>query len=354
LKEIWNIFDFNGNGFLSLAEIDKACLDLFPQYYKKKPVLMRAYKAADLSLDGYIQFKEFENLVKVLAEYDKLFDSFKKIDVANDGRIDFDEFKKGFSLLGMAPASEDQMKKMFSDMDSNKGGKVLFDEFCIYLAKVKAQVNAAPEAARGTRMGLAGSSSAPAEAGPSVKVPQAGEPLTSIDPNNFQKMWEVFDYNGNGICSLAEIDRAVLMLLPQIAKNKPAIMRAYKAADTDENGYISRREFEKMLRLLSYYNDLFLLFEKLDRDNDRRVNWEEFKTGATIIGLNVSDAELKAKFQSLDRNGGGVVLFDEFCFYMAQQAASQPSTPRVRPVAGVTQPPAQQSVLACFVGSYCV
>eukprot|EP01107_Rhizomastix_libera_P014341 TRINITY_DN448_c0_g1_i6.p1 TRINITY_DN448_c0_g1~~TRINITY_DN448_c0_g1_i6.p1 ORF type:complete len:217 (-),score=81.76 TRINITY_DN448_c0_g1_i6:320-970(-) len=137
IKEVWNIFDFNGNGMLSLAEIDKACLDLMPQYYKKKAVLLRAYKAADMSGDGYIQFKEFENLIRLLSEFDKLFGMFQSIDVGIDQRIDFNEFKKGYGILGLAEANESEMKRMFDEMDSNKGGQVLFDEFCMYIAKMK-------------------------------------------------------------------------------------------------------------------------------------------------------------------------------------------------------------------------
>ena len=39
------------------------------------------------------------------------------------------------------------------------------------------------------------------------------------------------DYNGNGALSLAEIDAAVVELYPGF-NNKPALMRAYHAADS--------------------------------------------------------------------------------------------------------------------------
>ena len=37
-------FDFNGNGTLSLAEIDKAVIVLYPDF-NDKPAMLRAYKA---------------------------------------------------------------------------------------------------------------------------------------------------------------------------------------------------------------------------------------------------------------------------------------------------------------------
>ena len=47
-KELWDKLDVNGNGYLSLAEIDKGmqqelCLD---QLFRAKPVMMRAFEAA--------------------------------------------------------------------------------------------------------------------------------------------------------------------------------------------------------------------------------------------------------------------------------------------------------------------
>jgi hypothetical protein len=46
--QLFNQFD-NGNGRLSLAEIDRAIIQYYPQFGKNKKVIMRAYKAADTS-----------------------------------------------------------------------------------------------------------------------------------------------------------------------------------------------------------------------------------------------------------------------------------------------------------------
>ena len=48
------------------------------------------------------------------------------------------------------------------------------------------------------------------------------------------------DVNGNGGLSLAEIDKAIIELYPAF-NHKPALMRAYKAADRDDSGFITRR-----------------------------------------------------------------------------------------------------------------
>ncbi|PKY55988.1 EF-hand [Rhizophagus irregularis] len=141
----------------------------------------------------------------------------------------------------------------------------------------------------------------------------------NLDKAQIKKIFDIFDYNGNGILSLAEIDKAVIELYPHLAKDKPAIMRAYKAADTSKDGFIDFKEFGRLIDLLHYYNELFKIFKKLDIDNDRRIDFGEFKKGHKLIGINVvSNKELKAKFNEIDTNLGGYILFDEFCIYAAK------------------------------------
>jgi hypothetical protein len=53
--------------------------------------------------------------------------------------------------------------------------------------------------------------------------------------------------------------------------HKPAIMRAYKAADANGNGFIGRREFGELLHFLIYFNGLWEKFEQIDADHDGRV-----------------------------------------------------------------------------------
>lgn len=45
-KKLFRRFDPNGNGYLSLAEVDKAIVELHLGEVVKKPVLMRAFNAA--------------------------------------------------------------------------------------------------------------------------------------------------------------------------------------------------------------------------------------------------------------------------------------------------------------------
>ncbi|CAG8535404.1 7575_t:CDS:2 [Dentiscutata heterogama] len=137
VKETFKKFDYNNNGLLSLAEIDKAVIELYPQFADEKPVLMRAYKAADVSKDGYVQLTEFGRLIDLLYYYDELYHLFQQLDKNKDKRIGFDEFKKGHELIGITTNNTAELKKSFAEIDTNDGGYILFEEFCIYAAKKK-------------------------------------------------------------------------------------------------------------------------------------------------------------------------------------------------------------------------
>ena len=56
--ELFSRIDGNGNGILSLAEIDGFVKAEYPQEFHHSAV-MRAYKAADVSKDGHIERPEF-------------------------------------------------------------------------------------------------------------------------------------------------------------------------------------------------------------------------------------------------------------------------------------------------------
>jgi Ca2+-binding EF-hand superfamily protein len=139
-------------------------------------------------------------------------------------------------------------------------------------------------------------------------------------------LWSKFDYNGNGILSLAELDKAVSELWPGL-DHKPAIMRAYKAADNQQkqqesgsgqadrgDGFLQKKEFRFFLGIVHYYNALWTLFEVADADADRKLTKPEFVRAASALGVQRPEQV----FEVVDSNHGGVVLFDEFCTWLAR------------------------------------
>ena len=159
---------------------------------------------------------------------------------------------------------------------------------------------------------------APASTGPAstAAAPQSELDLPTKEERN--KLFDRLDVNGNGGLSLAEIDKGVIEMFPSF-NCKPALMRAYKAADRSGDGFIERREFRLLLQYLVYFNNLFHKFEEIDANHDRRLALEEFVRGCAVVGVAVDREEAEREFAKLDDNSGGYVLFDEFCVWCAHR-----------------------------------
>jgi len=137
-----------------------------------------------------------------------------------------------------------------------------------------------------------------------------------------KKMFQDFD-NGNGILSLAEVDKAVrdILKVDQIFNAKPAIMRAFQIAKNSTKSnkdsgddFIELREFKFFLLSLRQYFEYWVAFCRTDEDGDRRISVEEFKKSQSMIEVWVGPiADVEGEFKKIDTNGGGTILFDEFC-----------------------------------------
>ena len=93
------------------------------------------------------------------------------------------------------------------------------------------------------------------------------------------------DVNGNGIMSLAEIDKGMrdVVELPMLFEFKPVLMRAFMAAKTmvkaqtdHDDDYVTKGEFRYLLKYLCQYYELWVAFDQVCTSNDRRVGYEEF------------------------------------------------------------------------------
>ena len=137
------------------------------------------------------------------------------------------------------------------------------------------------------------------------------------------KIWNYIDVNGNGYVSLAEVDKGLrdTLNVDEIFNCKRAIMRAFQAAKhavktKAKHGpdYIERAEFRLLLQYLRQYFEYYQAFARIDTGDDNRVNLQEFVKAQPIIQNWVGKiADPVAEFHKIDKNGGGEVLFDEFC-----------------------------------------
>jgi len=137
LNKMWKQLDFNGNNIVSLAEIDKWVVEKYP-LLNHKPALIRAQKAtlAQGNKKDWVEKKEFKFLVTNLFYYNKLFWLFDQADAGKDHRMDFKEFQWCLSMCGLR-LSPTKAKAEFDKVDADRGGQILFDEFCQYFVSKK-------------------------------------------------------------------------------------------------------------------------------------------------------------------------------------------------------------------------
>jgi hypothetical protein len=150
-KQLFKSMDYNGNGMISLAEVDKCVIenlglgDVFP-----KKVMLRAFYAANqvapkngTLTDDMVTFSEFRVLLCALRRYLQCFEVFDVVDsaVERDGRIDTAEVQRSESLLkayGLPEVGFDRMMQStqrppmetMACAVAAKNHMILFQEFC--------------------------------------------------------------------------------------------------------------------------------------------------------------------------------------------------------------------------------
>jgi Ca2+-binding EF-hand superfamily protein len=149
-QKMFSDFDPNGNGFLSLAEVDKGIRDVLrlPEIFALKRVIMRAFQAAKDSTKNkhknssdYIERNEFRYFLCYLRQYFEYYEMFDLINTDDDKYIDFDEFVASLKKLETWGIKVTDPEKTFNQIDIDKGGRIRFDEFCEWAIKCNLDID---------------------------------------------------------------------------------------------------------------------------------------------------------------------------------------------------------------------
>lgn len=365
--------DPNGNGYISLAEIDKGINDMgaaMAVIYENKDVMLRAFNAAKgkskskKEVDGdFVQRAEFRFFLMYLRQYLEYKVMFDEVDTSGDGKVGLNEFKKAIPTIEKWGVTIKDAEAEFKKIDADGGGSIFFNEFSHYCIQQSLDLeddgadNELTEAVKELKQD--GWDPKKVEKYGHFKPLSQGEEEKHLkfmngikldqvdwkkiaewlpchkndkDARRREEIFKFFDPNNNGYLSLAEIDGGFQKVGKQIEViylSKPPMLRAFNAAkghykDKKKNSpgqdYVQRSEFRIFLLYMRQYFEYFVMFKKMDKSGDGKVNFEEFKKAVPQInkwGGNITDP--KAVFNKIDVNGGGSILFEEFAHFSIAQ-----------------------------------
>ena len=275
---------------------------------------------------------------------------FSRFDKDKNGLIDELEFRNAVRKGGQITASmmpDSSVLQLFHAVDTDGSGGVTVDELESFLWGTNADValdtpTASPRSSRLSDRSFSpliatspDSTFAPPQIYKSAMQQQQQQhvpalPMLVVPTKEARDaLFNALDANRNGGLSLAEIDKGVVsgaftkVLSPEGSTggesfdHKPALMRAYHAADRSKDGFIERSEFAVLLHYMVYFNNMWHKFEAIDSDHDRRLDLAEFTAGCEVLGLEISAEEAEVEFARCDADGGGMILFGEFCAWCA-------------------------------------
>eukprot|EP00501_MAST-03F_sp_TOSAG23-6_P001075 GSMAST32.ASY1.ANO1.1118.1 assembled CDS len=172
--QAWGAIDPNNNGKVSLAEFDawikKSLIGCegkeegTKHYLAFKPSYIRAFEDAknlvnstsegnESNSDEYLDRKEFRGAASYLCLYAVMYDAFALIDgfggtvddkKGDDRKISLEEWNAGHAKLKTYEAAVDaNAEKIFNEMDADKKGAVLLNEFCAWIEKKESEAGTA-------------------------------------------------------------------------------------------------------------------------------------------------------------------------------------------------------------------
>ena len=187
--------------------------------------------------------KEYRYLLKYLREYYEYWVAFDRVDTNDDRRVSFDEFKAAAHMMTTWGIDMFDPAARFRECDADGKGMILFNEFSDWAIKQSLdleddddQSEFEPDDPESNAKAAPKKADEPPKENPiwaelKEKLPYA---KTDFDKEKRLKQWRAIDVNGNGLLSLAEIDKGMrdVIQLPSLFTLKPVLIRAFTIAKT--------------------------------------------------------------------------------------------------------------------------
>ena len=169
-----------------------------------------------------------------------------------------------------------------------------------------------PSYAQPTARGRASSATPRAQSTPPEEVPPAHE-LAAV----FRRL----DARGRGALSIADVDRAVAALYGGHGNAyRPALQRAFHAADAAGGGALGLAEFCLFFEYLVYFRGNWATFEQIERACGDGLTLDSLMAACKQLGQPLQRMQALTAFQMMAGSTalGGRVTMDNFCRWSAQ------------------------------------
>ncbi|CAH8258064.1 unnamed protein product [Arabidopsis lyrata] len=126
LKKVFDQFDSNGDGKISVSELGNVFKSMGTSYTEEE--LNRVLDEIDIDRDGFINQEEFATICRSSSSASEIREAFDLYDQNKNGLISSSEIHKVLNRLGMS-CSVDDCVRMIGHVDADGDGNVNFEEF---------------------------------------------------------------------------------------------------------------------------------------------------------------------------------------------------------------------------------
>nr|CDS34248.1 calmodulin [Hymenolepis microstoma] len=140
------------------------------------------------------------------------------------------------------------------------------------------------------------------------------EKLTPEQIAEFRESFKLFDKNGDGVISMAELG-SVMKSVGQEATEED-LKKMFKEVDTDGNGIIDFDEFLGLMTMRaiksSSEDSLMPAFKVFDRDGNGFITLSELRLAMRNLGENLTVEQVEEMIREADVDGDGQINYQEF------------------------------------------
>jgi len=296
-NKLFDQMDPNGNGYLSLAEVDNGLQDILQikEIFDAKPAILRAFQAAKNYLPAnagtpdrdYVQRKEFRILLQFLRHYFELWIMFDSLDTGEDRHINLGEFQNAIPKLADwgVLVEESKAEDLFNKIDNNDGGQVLFAEFCTWAIKQKLDLG---------------------EEDNDGEMPELSMTVEERIKNTFSR----YDVDGNGVITPDELQSLFSALDPDLNENE--VKQIIAVSDANKDGVIDFKEFVDWLFSRKGGGKAGVLTEKQRQEAAVSViDWDRIAAELPYERTDEAKAKRSKLFSQFDPNCNGYLSLAE-------------------------------------------